>query len=75
MVILSYNRTTNLIEAYHAIDDAEPFWTGESVEAGTVTFRTVPGRGAMGFCGGWISFCPSHLVARTDQDEAERDGG
>ena len=73
MVILSYNRTTNLIEAYHAIDDAEPFWTGESVDAGTVTFRTVPGRGAMGFCEGWISFGPP--AARTDLDGAERDGG
>ena len=56
MVILSYNRTTNLIEAYYDLDDAEPFWQGESVEPRTVTFRIVPGRGAMGFCEGWISF-------------------
>ena len=72
MVILSYNRMTSLIEAYRDIDDAEPFWTGESVEA-HAEFRVVPGRGAMGFCEGWISFGPP--VARTDLDGAERDGG
>ena len=31
------------IEAYRSMTDAEPFWTGETIEAGPVRFELIPG--------------------------------
>lgn len=58
MVIVAYNRQANQYEAYHSLTDAEPFWTGDRIEAGSVRFELVPG-GAVGICEGWISYSPA----------------
>ena len=43
VVIVSYNKSTHQIEAYRSMTDADPFWTGETIEAGPVRFELIPG--------------------------------